>query len=116
MASGSILQLQDGCQFHLDNSFHGFQTFRHATTTLNTTHPQHKKKRNPGQISGGQPFLNMELRHLRILSMLRSLMLSMATPCRKNLTKRKLLLSYLSAVLTSAQWIANQVQIFCLLS
>ena len=55
MASGSILQLQDGCQFHLDDSFRGFRTICHATMMLNTTQPQHKEKRKPGRISCGQP-------------------------------------------------------------
>ena len=55
MASGSILRLREGCQFQLDDSFHGFRTIRCATTTPNTTQPQHKKKRKPGRISCGQP-------------------------------------------------------------
>ena len=54
MASGSILQLQDGHQFHLDDSFHGFWMIRCTTMTLNTTQPQCKKKQKPGRISHGQ--------------------------------------------------------------
>ena len=55
VASGSILRLQDGCQFQLDDSFHGFCMICHATTTPNPTQPQCKKKLEPGRISHGQP-------------------------------------------------------------
>ena len=55
VASGSILRLCNRHQFQLDDSFHGFRSIRWATTTSKTTQPQHKKKRNPGHISHGQP-------------------------------------------------------------
>ena len=77
--------------------------------------PNTRRSENLVELAVANQFLNMELRYPS-LNMLRSLMLSMATPCGKKLTKRKLLLSYLSAVLTSTHQIANQVQIFSLLS
>ena len=55
MASGSILRLQDGRQFQLDDSFHGFRMICCATMTPDTTQPQCKKKWKPGRISHGQP-------------------------------------------------------------
>ena len=116
VASGSILRLQDRCQFQLDDSFHGFRTICRATTTLNPTQPQCKKKQKPGRISCGQPVFKYGVEVPKNTCMLRNLMLSMATPCGKRLTKRKLHLSYLSAVSTSTHQIANQAQINSLLS